>query len=149
MRFSLLFLDYQCRDAVMFFQLKPITIHPHFLDFCMVFLFTCSPISAWAQSGGKYDSAGTGGLHTIQGYVYLPARPRDGNAIKVKIESTNSTGLSVIADDNGGFTFRNLEPGPYYITVDAGEDFEVFKDTVNIDRETSKLGPRILKQALL
>lgn len=102
------------------------------------------PALARAQSGGKYDAAGTGGLHTIQGYIYLPAEPRMGTAIKVKIESTNSSGLSVVADANGAFTFRNLEPGPYYLTVDAGEDFEVFKDTINIDRETSKLGPRIL-----
>ncbi|HEX5085072.1 MAG TPA: tetratricopeptide repeat protein, partial [Blastocatellia bacterium] len=89
------------------------------------------------------DAAGTGGQHTIQGHVYLPTQLREGLAIKVKIESTNSTGLSVVADADGAFTFRNLEPGPYYLTVDAGEDFEVFKDTINIDREISKT-PRIL-----
>lgn len=102
-----------------------------------------SPIPARAQSGGKFDPIGTGGLHTIQGYVYLPGPSQDSAVIKVKIESTNSTGLSVVADSNGAFTFRNLEPGPYYLTVDAGEDFEVFKDTINIDRETSKV-PRTL-----
>jgi tetratricopeptide (TPR) repeat protein len=102
------------------------------------------PAVALAQSGGKYDATGTGGLHTIQGHIYLPVEPPAGALIKVKLESTNSTGLSVVADVNGGFTFRNLEPGPYYLTVDAGEDFEIFKDTINIDRETSKQGPRTL-----
>src|SRR5215510_13935497 len=100
--------------------------------------------SALAQSGGKYDVGGTGGQHTIQGHIYLPTKSQEGVIIKVKLDSTNSTGLSVVADPNGAFTFRNLEPGPYYLTVDAGAEFEVFKDTINIDRETSKMGPRTL-----
>ena len=100
--------------------------------------------SALAQSGGKYDVGGTGGQHTIQGHIYLPTKSQEGVIIKVKLDSTNSTGLSVVADANGTFTFRNLEPGPYYLTVDAGAEFEVFKDTINIDRETSKMGPRTL-----
>lgn len=109
----------------------------------LLILFLIPPILARAQSGGKYDVVGTGGQHTIQGYVYLPAGPQESAMIKVKIESSNSTGLSVIADPNGAFTFRNLEPGPYYLTVDAGEDFEIFKETINIDREISR-SPRIV-----
>ena len=102
------------------------------------------PPFAHAQSGGKFDATGTGGTHTIQGHIYFPSEPPAGTLIRVKIESTNSTGLSVVADANGAFTFRNLEPGPYYLSVDAGEDFEIFKETINIDREISKQGPRIL-----
>jgi tetratricopeptide (TPR) repeat protein len=93
--------------------------------------------SIFAQSGGKYDVVGTGGQHTIQGNVYLPVASSEGTMIKVRIDSSNSTGLSVIADKDGAFTFRNLEPGPYSLTVDAGETFEVFKETVYIDREIS------------
>ncbi len=130
----------------MFFHIDQITARPQRIDLlkAIIFLLLMTPISAFAQSGGKYDAVGTGGRHTIQGHIYLPAEPAGGVIIKVKIESTNSTGLSVIADVNGTFTFRNLEPGNYYLTVDAGEDFEVFKDTINIDRETSKQGPRTL-----
>jgi Flp pilus assembly protein TadD len=106
-------------------------------------LLLISPILTHAQSGGRYDATGTGGRNTIQGYVYLPVVSQEGMTIKIKIESTNSTGLSVIADPNGAFTFRNLEPGNYYLTVDAGKDFEVFKETINIDREISS-GNRIL-----
>jgi tetratricopeptide (TPR) repeat protein len=109
----------------------------------ILLLFLIPTISARAQSGGKFDPSGTGGQHTIQGRVYLPAQPQGGVIIKVKIDSTNSTGLSVVADADGAFTFRNLEAGPYYLTVDAGENFEVYKDTINIDREISR-SPRIL-----
>jgi tetratricopeptide (TPR) repeat protein len=130
----------------MFFLFGPITAGSRRLDLLKTFLILIltPSIFANAQSGGKYDATGTGGLHTIQGHVYLPAEPPGGAIIKVKIESTNSSGLSVIADVNGGFTFRNLEPGPYYLTVDAGEDFEIFKETINIDRETSRYGQRIV-----
>jgi tetratricopeptide (TPR) repeat protein len=99
--------------------------------------------SVLAQSGGKYDVVGTGGQHTIQGHVYLPVASYEGAMIKVRIDSSNSPGLSVIADSDGAFTFRNLEPGPYSLTVDAGEGFEVFRETVNIDREISS-SPRIV-----
>jgi tetratricopeptide (TPR) repeat protein len=129
----------------MFFLFSQITFHPQRLNLlkAIPLLLLIPSISALAQSGGKYDAAGTGGQHTIQGRVYLPAQTQEGVIIKVKIDSTNSTGLSVVADADGAFTFRNLEPGPYYLTVDAGKDFEVFKDTINIDREISQ-SPRTL-----
>ena len=129
----------------MFFFFDPIIVHPQRSNLlkALLVLLLITPISALAQSGGKFDAVGTGGQHTIRGQVYLPAGPQEGVMIKVKIESANSTGLSVVADTNGAFTFRNLEPGPYYLTVDAGEGFEVFKETVNIDREISR-SPRIV-----
>lgn len=110
----------------------------------LLIMLSLWPMRSFAQSGGKYDSTGTGGRHTIQGRIYLPVAPNGDVLIKVRIDSTNSTGLSVIVDQDGAFTFRNLEAGPYYLSVDAGESFEPYKETVNIDRETSRLGPRVL-----
>jgi len=129
----------------MFFLFSQTNTHPQRLNLlkAIPFLLLILSISASAQSGGKFDPSGTGGQHTIQGRVYLPSQPQEGLIIKVKIDSTNSTGLSVVADADGAFTFRNLEAGPYYLTVDAGENFEVYKDTINIDREISR-SPRIL-----
>ena len=129
----------------MFFLFNQTNTHPQRLNLlkAIPLLLLIPSISASAQSGGKFDPSGTGGQHTIQGRVYLPTQPQEGVIIKVKIDSTNSTGLSVVADADGAFTFRNLEAGPYYLTVDAGENFEVYKDTINIDREISR-SPRIL-----
>jgi tetratricopeptide (TPR) repeat protein len=129
----------------MSFLIGLITGFPQRIDYlgALLVLLLILPVSALAQSGGRYDIVGTGGQHTIQGRIYLPVQPDGGVTIKVKIDSTNSTGLSVIADADGAFTFRNLEPGPYYLSVDAGEDFEIFKDTINIDREISQ-SPRTL-----
>lgn len=129
----------------MFSRFSQITSHPRCLNLlkAILFLLLIPSVSVRAQSGGRFDGTGTGGKHTIQGHVYLPTQPQEGIAIKVRLDSTNSTGLSVIADADGAFTFRNLEPGPYYLTVEAGKDFDVFKDTINIDREISQ-NPRTL-----
>jgi tetratricopeptide (TPR) repeat protein len=129
----------------MFFLFSQTNTHPQRLNLlkAIPLLLLVLYISASAQSGGKFDPSGTGGQHTIQGRIYLPVQPQEGVIIKVKIDSTNSTGLSVVADADGAFTFRNLEAGPYYLTIDAGENFEVYKDTINIDREISR-SPRIL-----
>jgi tetratricopeptide (TPR) repeat protein len=115
-------------------------MRPQIILRILLFSLLISPAPAFAQSGGRSDGSGTGGSNTIRGRIYLPAEPRQNTMIKVKIESTNSPGLSTIADVDGAFVFRNLEPGPYYLTIDAGSDFEVFKDTVTIDRETSQFG---------
>jgi hypothetical protein len=127
------------------FLIGLITGSPQRMGFlkALLVLLLIPPISALAQSGGRHDVVGTGGLHTIQGYVYLPVGSLEGAMIKVKIDSPNSTGLSVVADPNGAFIFRNLEPGQYQLTVDAGEGFEVFKETVSIDREIST-SPRVV-----
>lgn len=129
----------------MSFLISPNTVSPRRFDFLKAFLvlLLIPSLSALAQSGGRHDVVGTGGQHTIQGYIYLPGRLQEGAMIKIKIESANSTGLSVVADPNGAFIFRNLEPGQYHLTVDAGESFELFKETVNIDRELSK-NPRVV-----
>ena len=104
------------------------TVSPQRIDLLKAFviMLLIPTASVLAQSGGKYDVVGTGGQHTIQGHVYLPVASYEGAMIKVRIDSSNSPGLSVIADSDGAFTFRNLEPGPYSLTVDAGEGFEVF-----------------------
>lgn len=128
----------------MYFLLSQITVPKRCLDMlkAAILLLLVPSISASAQSGGRFDVVGTGGKHTLQGRVYLPVQSQDG-VIKVKIESANSPGLSVIADADGAFTFRNLEPGNYYLSVDAGENFEVYSEKVYIDRVISS-SPRIL-----
>src|SRR5262245_29939035 len=79
----------------------------------LLFLLLIAPISARAQSGGRFDSVGTGGVHTIQGHIYLPTRSQAGMTIIVKLESTNAPSLSVVADQNGTFIFGSLESGSY------------------------------------
>lgn len=98
----------------------------------VILLLLMSLLPAYAQ-GGR-ETTGTGGVHKIQGRIYFPSgRRSDATAVKVSLESTSSERLSIIADLNGSFTFQSLAPGNYYLTVEAGDDYEPAKETVIIE----------------
>jgi Tfp pilus assembly protein PilF len=98
-----------------------------------------------AQSGAGVDVTGTGGIHTVQGRIYLPSGKHPDSRIKVRLESTNAGELSVLADVNGAFSFRSLQPGSYTIVVDAGADYEVSRESIYIERDRGRLtAPRII-----
>lgn len=87
-----------------------------------------------ARAQGGIDFTGTGGKHKIQGRIYFPSgRRSDATAVRVTLESTSSERLSLIADLNGSFAFNSIAPGSYTLTVDAGSDYEVARDSVYVD----------------
>src|SRR5437588_5064355 len=78
-------------------------------------------VSSTAAQGG-IDYTGTGGGQTIQGRIFYPSgRRSDVTNLKVALEGTNTGGLSVFADSNGSFAFRNLVGGSYTIVINAGD----------------------------
>jgi len=115
---------------------------------CAALLIFVPVILARAQGG--VDSMGTGGRHKIQGRIYFPSgRRSDAAAVKVTLDSTSSERLFVIADLNGSFTFNSLAPGSYSLSVDAGEDYEIARESVTIDdvgiRSRNTSGPDIAR----
>jgi len=79
------------------------------------------------------ELTGTGGKHSIRGRIYFPSgRRSDANAVQVFLESSSSEKLSVVADLNGSFVFRAIAPGSYSVTVKAGDDYELGRDSVFI-----------------
>lgn len=87
-----------------------------------------------ARAQGGIDFTGTGGKHKIQGRIYFPSgRRSDATAVRVTLESTSSERLTLIADLNGSFAFNSIAPGSYTLTIDAGSDYEVARDSVYID----------------
>ena len=88
-----------------------------------------------ARAQGGIDTVGTGGRHIINGRIFFPSGRRADASIKVRLESTNSGALSVLADNNGSFSFRSLEAGNYTLTIDAGEEYEIVRESVYIDPE--------------
>lgn len=104
--------------------------------FIIVLLSLVVP-DALAQSGGGVDQTGTGGRHTIQGRIYFPSGRRNDVRIKVRLENFNSGELSVLSDPNGSFIFRGLEPGSYTVVVDAGEPYEIARESIYIDTDGS------------
>ncbi len=94
-----------------------------------------STVVSTAQS--RVNSAGTGGMHTIQGRLYLPNGKALDNGITVRLESTNFGTMTVQSDRNGGFAFRSLTPGNYAVVVEGDEYFESVREPVTIDTEVN------------
>ncbi|HSE19099.1 MAG TPA: tetratricopeptide repeat protein [Pyrinomonadaceae bacterium] len=100
--------------------------------------------SANAQGSGK-SSIGTGGIHVIQGYIFFPSGRRAEGTIVVKLQSLQYAELQVIPDSSGAFNFSQLAPGSYTVVVDAGNDYEIFRESVYIDSDLnlSRMGVRL------
>lgn len=108
--------------------------------FCLMFVFLCVFFQAaqTARAQLATNSSGTGGRNTIQGSIFLPNGNRSGDGtINVRLESSSFSALSVVVDRNGGFAFTNLTPGGYTLIVDAGEGFQIARESVYIDESVS------------
>jgi Tfp pilus assembly protein PilF len=104
-------------------------------------------LAAQAQGvGSSRGLASGGGIHTIQGRIYFPSsEAMVSKSVKVSLESTTSFGsMSTVTDPDGSFRFRSLEAGAYTVVIDAGREYEIYRETVNIDREASP-GGRIIQ----
>lgn len=103
------------------------------------------PLSVNAQGGGR-SSTGTGGIHTIQGYVFFPSgRKAEGTTIIVKLTSLQYPELQAFPDSGGTFTFSSLAPGSYTVIVNAGDEYEMYREDVFIDSDLnlSRMGIRL------
>ena len=114
------------------------------LLFILLGMLLLSP-SANAQGSGK-SSTGTGGIHIIQGYIFFPSgRRADVGTIVVKLQSLQYAELQVVPDSSGAFTFSQLGPGSYTVIINAGNDYELYSDSVFIesDLNLSRMGIRL------
>jgi Flp pilus assembly protein TadD len=103
------------------------------------FLVACAFQIGLSQS--RVNDMGTGGIHTIQGRIYLPNGKSADSSIQVKLESTNIGSIMVHADINGGFAFRSLAPGNYSVVIDAGPNFEIASEYVTIEVSNTLIAP--------
>lgn len=100
-----------------------------------VFLFLVPLTIAHAQGVGTgRELGGAGGNHVITGRIYFPTQPRDDIRIKVRLESTSDPSLSTSTNADGVFRFSGLNTGYYTLIVDAGAEFEIFREKIDIER---------------
>jgi len=111
--------------------MKPRSL-PGYVAFAGVLFFAFAVVAS-AQS--RTNSTGTGGIHQIKGRVYAPDGSTFDTSIEVKLESTSYGTLKVSTDDAGSYAFTNLGPGNYTVVVNAGDQFEVTRESVTIDPE--------------
>lgn len=101
-------------------------------------LLTVLSDPARAQVGAMESdpSQGIGNLrtarNTLLGQVSVPSGMRLERRAKVKIVGATGGALFTFTDDNGAFAFRRLQGGTYFVTVEAGPEFHVANETVDI-----------------
>lgn len=74
---------------------------------------------------------GTGGLHVIQGRLFLPSGRKLDRRLRVRLSGVGGE-RSTLTDDNGAFTFRRLTASTYTLTVEGGRDFETATERVDV-----------------
>lgn len=106
-------------------------------------LLVCASLTALGQ-GGVGSTRGlpssSGGIHIIQGRVHFPAEPKGGRRVRVRLTSTDLVDQVAVTNEDGSFIFNRLPAGHYRLIVDAGSEFDVANEPVNIDREASPGG---------
>jgi Tfp pilus assembly protein PilF len=97
-------------------------------------LFSAAPV-ARAQAIGAHrgDTAGTGGSSSIQGRIISPLGKLPETRIRVTLEHSDTGTRTAIAGDDGSFNFNGLEDGSYTLTIDAGKDYEVARESIYIE----------------
>ncbi|MET0650582.1 MAG: tetratricopeptide repeat protein [Pyrinomonadaceae bacterium] len=121
------------------------TLHPLFtlprLIFIAVLLFAAQA-GARAQGIGAHrgDAGGgtAGGTRSIQGHVINPTGRLPESRVRISLSSSNGGVRAATAGEDGVFIFNNLEPGPYELTIDAGKDYEVMRESVYLGGLTEK-----------
>jgi Flp pilus assembly protein TadD len=103
-------------------------------------LLACLPCGEFAaQTGSTRGEAGTGGSGVIKGRIY----PGDVGRVRLRLLYTSrGDEITIYADKNGAFTFDGLGPGSYQLTVDAGDQFEV--ETQRIEMSPSQVNETVM-----
>jgi tetratricopeptide (TPR) repeat protein len=91
--------------------------------------------ASFAQTAGldsDIGNPGLGGKNTIQGRIYYPSGHPLDRRVRVKLSSVRGGQSSISTDDNGSFTILRLTDGTYNLIVDAGADYELANESVQI-----------------
>lgn len=92
-------------------------------------------LGAQAQGVGTgRELTNTSGNHSITGRVYFPDGTSTDLRVKVQLESNSAPTATTTTNSDGAFRFTGINTGYYTIIVDAGEEYEVFRERVDIER---------------
>jgi Tfp pilus assembly protein PilF len=103
--------------------------------FFSVTLLLLVAASAQAQSAnsGIDSDPGIGmkrGTNIIDGHVAYPSGQAVDRRLRVRLSSVNVGEFSTMTDENGAFAFRRLRDGTYFLTVEAGKEYQQANETV-------------------
>lgn len=84
-----------------------------------------------ADAQGRSSAIGSG-VNKIQGRVRFPSNS-PAISIRVRLEATGISSVMTVTDSEGMFYFNGLSAGQYTVIIEAGEDYELFRETIEID----------------
>jgi Flp pilus assembly protein TadD len=90
------------------------------------------PLCALGQGAGEVTRADLGGRNTIAGVVFAPNGTPSGRGIRIRLVKAGAE-ANAATDDQGRFKITGLSSGSYTLIVDAGHDFEVDSQQVEVD----------------
>jgi Flp pilus assembly protein TadD len=102
----------------------------------LVLLLLAPPGEASAQGIGAHRGnvgGGTGGAHNIYGRIISPLGHLPETRIRVTLEHNESGTLNATTEPDGSFNFLNLDGGNYRLTVDAGKEYEVVRESIYVE----------------
>jgi Tfp pilus assembly protein PilF len=102
---------------------------PLFYAALFILIFSV-PVLGQFESTTKLD-AGNGGRNSLQGDLILPNGQRLDHPVMVRL-STPRGEITTTSNGNGSFVFRQLTAGRYTVMIDAGEEFAVATEVVDI-----------------
>lgn len=86
------------------------------------------PATEALAQGGVGSSRGlpesSGGIHRIQGTIYLPNGRRADQGISVRLDGNVTGSRRAATDPDGSFVFNGLPAAEYVMLIDAGSEFE-------------------------
>lgn len=88
---------------------------------------------------GETGGGTAGGTRSIQGHIVSPTGRLPESRIRISISSSNGGTRSATAGEDGVFIVNNLEPGPYELTIDAGAEYELVRESVYLGGLTEKV----------
>ena len=99
------------------------------VKFVLIAIFS---LPVFAQQGIELGATANRGKNVIQGRIFYPSgRPAD-KRIKVTLQSVSINDGFTLSDEQGVFVFRRIPSGTYRITIDAGKEYEIVTETINI-----------------
>jgi len=92
------------------------------------------------ERGGLVRDAAGGSLNRIEGHVCYPGGRGLDRQVPVKLRSASGGETSTVTRDDGAFNFAGLKEGRYYVSVDAGPDFDAVNEEIEVLNSTSRRG---------
>lgn len=84
--------------------------------------------------GTGRDLINSGGNHVISGRVYYPTQTPGDVRLVVRLESNSAPSLSTSTNADGMFRFSGLNTGYYTVVIDAGDQYELVRERIDIER---------------